>query len=256
MSSWPLWLSLCCSCSTLRVRVRPRTGQFSSFTSSCRTLDARSSTQERASFRIRQSASSGPPSNSVARLRSHHRRVRRSSTLRRQRRSLRVRTRKCSKCQQVKNFQDFGPDGQRTRSACRSCERDRQNKARRGIPKKHTAKSRKGDLSYSKRYRVKHPHRALYGHAKARAKQKNLPFDLTIEYVEDLFRERTCSLTGLSFTYPVNGARVPRSPSLDRIVPRLGYVQGNVRPVLLALNCGMNSWGFEPLLEIFKEYLK
>ena len=60
--------------------------------------------------------------------------------------------------------------------------------------------------------------------AKTRAKQKGLAFDLT---VDDLDIPDVCPILGLPFE--LTGPRSKMSPSLDRIVPELGYTKDNVR---------------------------
>lgn len=68
----------------------------------------------------------------------------------------------------------------------------------------------------------------LCSRARHRAQKGNLPFNLTPEYI--------LSVLPAPFVCPLLGARMVRgdnkvekfSPSLDRIVPERGYVQGNV----------------------------
>jgi hypothetical protein len=45
------------------------------------------------------------------------------------------------------------------------------------------------------------------------------------------------------------GERGPFGPSLDRIVPKLGYVTGNIRVVCNLANLAMHKWGEDPLRE-------
>jgi hypothetical protein len=42
----------------------------------------------------------------------------------------------------------------------------------------------------------------------------------------------------------------PFGPSLDRITPALGYVDGNLRVVCNIVNSAMNEWGTEALREL------
>lgn len=73
--------------------------------------------------------------------------------------------------------------------------------------------------------------------AKYRAKKKNIPFDLTKGYLYAIFpRDLKCPALGLPFELHEDVAednseileRRSLSPSLDRIRPELGYVEGNV----------------------------
>jgi len=64
----------------------------------------------------------------------------------------------------------------------------------------------------------------LYYNARRRAKAKGLPFDLSREDIEI---PAVCPLLGIPLASS-EGAPGPNSPSLDRKIPHLGYVKGNV----------------------------
>ena len=61
--------------------------------------------------------------------------------------------------------------------------------------------------------------------------RKGLEFDLTYEYLESIATTH-CPIFGIEFEWGTSnmgkGKTKPNCPSLDRIVPELGYVQGNV----------------------------
>ena len=64
--------------------------------------------------------------------------------------------------------------------------------------------------------------------AKKRAQLKNLPFDLDLEYLR-LIAPDKCPVFGTEFIWGrMQGAQHRYTPSLDRIIPELGYVKGNV----------------------------
>lgn len=58
-----------------------------------------------------------------------------------------------------------------------------------------------------------------------------------------------CAVTGLRFTLSAK-VRDPFAASLDRIDSSLGYIYGNVRIVLLAVNLAMSHWGEASLMTI------
>lgn len=58
--------------------------------------------------------------------------------------------------------------------------------------------------------------------ARSRASSRNLPFNLT---TDDFSIPERCPALGIEIT--LNGDR-DHSPSLDRILPSMGYVKGNV----------------------------
>jgi len=70
------------------------------------------------------------------------------------------------------------------------------------------------------------------------AKKRNKEFDVTIEYLWNLYekQKRKCDLTGLPIIFGRNGHRNETSASLDRIDNNKGYIKGNVRWVLKDIN--------------------
>jgi len=64
----------------------------------------------------------------------------------------------------------------------------------------------------------------MVGAAKARAKKAGVPFNIT---AADVVIPQTCPVLGLSLLVGQTQAS-DQSPSLDRVVPLLGYVRGNI----------------------------
>ncbi len=63
---------------------------------------------------------------------------------------------------------------------------------------------------------------------------RNLPFTLTDEWARARWTGK-CELTGIPFVVEGKHGKF-FSPSLDRIDPKLGYVDGNCRFILFAVN--------------------
>lgn len=61
--------------------------------------------------------------------------------------------------------------------------------------------------------------------AKARARDLGVPFDLT---PADISIPETCPVLGIVLCRSEGDGFKAASPSLDRIVPELGYVRGNI----------------------------
>lgn len=80
--------------------------------------------------------------------------------------------------------------------------------------------------------------------AKTRAKQKGIPFNITIE---DVTIPDVCPYLGIPLFVGV-GPFEDNSPSLDRITPELGYVKGNVRVISNAANMMKRNYKAETLL--------
>lgn len=78
--------------------------------------------------------------------------------------------------------------------------------------------------------RAKWPFALYLGGAAARARANGLPFDLTQDAIKLLWREQggLCFWTWRAIDFYIGGPRHAMRPSLDRLVPALGYVQGNV----------------------------
>lgn len=64
--------------------------------------------------------------------------------------------------------------------------------------------------------------------AKHRAKSKRVPFELSDS---DVDTPHFCPALGIALNYSVQGTVEPNSPTIDRIVPELGYTRGNVRVI-------------------------
>ena len=116
---------------------------------------------------------------------------------------------------------------------------------------------------YYKEYMLDHKFRIkrLGQMAKSRAKDKNLPFDLTTDYLIGLWEDSNgmCQITGRCIDLSSSdkfGQVNPNAPSIDRIIPSLGYVQGNVRIVTYHVNVALSEFGDKALYELCADILK
>jgi hypothetical protein len=84
------------------------------------------------------------------------------------------------------------------------------------------------------RWRLNNPEKGMWNTARRRAKEKNIPFSIT---VFDIIIPEKCPILGIPLVWQV-GHKVckPNSPSLDRIKPELGYVPGNVAVISMRAN--------------------
>lgn len=97
---------------------------------------------------------------------------------------------------------------------------------------------------------------AAVGQAKLRARNKNMPFDIDTQYIKGMAEEQDfkCCISGRTFDTSPSEYRVnPNTVSLDKIVPELGYVRGNVRLVTWQVNCAISEYGFEKFAELCKD---
>lgn len=73
-------------------------------------------------------------------------------------------------------------------------------------------------------WRKNNPHKAIYTSAKSRAKRNGIPFNLDFS---DIVIPEFCPVLGIKLKQR-DGKLADNSPSLDRIIPELGYIKGNV----------------------------
>lgn len=87
--------------------------------------------------------------------------------------------------------------------------------------------------------------------AKCRARRQGVPFDIDAHHLDRMFvaQEWTCAVSWIAFNVPSvkDEVRDPFAPSIDRIVPNLGYVDGNIRLVCNIVNFAINEWGIDAL---------
>lgn len=94
--------------------------------------------------------------------------------------------------------------------------------------------------------------------ARTRARVKGVPFDLDRPFLLSMAEDQRfrCALTGIEFfAANVRASRVdPYTPSIDRIIPSLGYTKGNVRLVIYAANAMLLDWGEELFVRVANSY--
>lgn len=116
-----------------------------------------------------------------------------------------LRHKTCRTCHQTRPIDEFNTRGNKTRhlhhSQCKSCSAER-----------------------TRRYREKNVEARLWSSAKMRAKTLGLPFNLD---VSDIIVPSHCPVLGILID-PSYRRRSENSPSIDRAIPSLGYVSGNV----------------------------
>lgn len=101
----------------------------------------------------------------------------------------------------------------------------------------------------SKKWEKENPESRVLRSAKYRAKRKNIPFNLEIE---DIIIPEFCPVLGLKLEKG-NERKNWNSPSLDRKIPALGYVKGNVRVISMRANTLKNNATSEELEKILED---
>jgi hypothetical protein len=85
--------------------------------------------------------------------------------------------------------------------------------------------------------------------ARQRAKEKNLPYDLTAQHVYAITPTH-CPVFGTEFAFSGNGVTCPNSPSLDRLDSTKGYVKGNVVVISVKANSIKSAYGSADLAAV------
>lgn len=100
----------------------------------------------------------------------------------------------------------------------------------------------------NKRIRKERPARFLLSAAKARAKSRGIPFDLVVGDVEV---PKMCPVLGIPLVIG-EGACSDNSPSIDRIIPELGYVKGNIKVISRRANRIKNDATPDELFKVWQ----
>lgn len=136
----------------------------------------------------------------------------------------------CRYCLQYKPVEDFGNDGNHgikirkcKKTICKECFTKRQKSHNHSLDD-----DRKLDKCLRWRFLS----------ARDRARRGGLDFNLTFEYVKNLWKEQDgkCALSGIQMTFLLQDGRIPTNVSIDKIDRLKGYVQGNVQLVCMACN--------------------
>lgn len=153
-------------------------------------------------------------------------------------------TKACSACGVEKVPEEFHRDQRRKDGRCNTCKACASARARawflanraRHADNNHRWYERNKEQVlqktnlYSKQRRADDPKTYLVNAAKRRASKRGIPFDLTPADIE--IPER-CPVLGIPMLPSSSGSgrACDSSPSLDRIIPSLGYVRGNVEVI-------------------------
>ena len=107
---------------------------------------------------------------------------------------------------------------------------------------------------------INNPIPQMFSNAKIRAKQKGVDFNLTSKYLKKIFpKNNKCPITGLNFQFGYKDKEKinkNNSPSLDRIIPSKGYVEGNVMVISDLMNRMKQDSTYEDIEKLYNFYKK
>lgn len=165
----------------------------------------------------------------------------------------------CSKCKTKKEDWEFFKDSSRKsglRSDCKVCS----NKAQKNWQQKNEERLRKLRKEYRSRKDVKarrcviarewnkkNHNSVICTRAKKRARKLGIPFDLK---KEDIIIPEFCPALGIKLEYS-DGSMSDNSPSIDRIIPELGYVKNNIIIISNRANRLKNNATLEELEKVY-----
>lgn len=169
---------------------------------------------------------------------------------------------KCTKCNQEKNNIDFhkcsvNKDG--LYKWCKTCkiEYDRNYRKSDKVQTYYKSKEyREKKKLYEYERRINSPEIIMYTWVKNRAKRKNLPFNLEIS---DIIIPDKCPLLEIPIfmkPYKQKGSFCPNSPSIDKIIPKLGYIKGNIMIISMKANIMKSNASIEELKTFSKNIQK
>lgn len=102
------------------------------------------------------------------------------------------------------------------------------------------------------RWKLKNHERMMLQNTRDRARAKNIPFNLDIS---DIHIPEYCPVLGIKLERGT-GKPTPNSPSIDKIIPALGYVKGNIIIVSYRANTIKNNATVDELTKIATFYTK
>lgn len=172
---------------------------------------------------------------------------------------------KCSKCSLEKDISEFQKakvfkDG--LFRWCKSCKKEYDQIYRKSDKVQNLYKSKDYIVKkseYQEKRNIEDGRLLMYRNTKFRALKNNIPFNIDLN---DLIIPEYCPLLGIKLLKREYGIKYEKrgfhmnSPSIDKIVPELGYVKGNVRVISMKANAMKYSATQEELITFCTNVLK
>lgn len=173
----------------------------------------------------------------------------------------------CSKCKVEKEnseFHKWGRSKDRLQNWCKKCNSDymkekehfEKRNAKRKEERRNNPELRAYEVEKIRGYRQKNPEKYMFQTVRNRAKDLGVPFNIT---VEDIKIPEFCPILGVKLTPNCLGKKNLYVASLDRIIPELGYVKGNVAVISKKANMMKHNASLEEIQLFAKnilEYIK
>lgn len=156
-------------------------------------------------------------------------------------------SRECKKCKEVKvlNRKFFRPVRNKTDKAetwfihtCKECEKIKRQQPKEAAQQRETAR----------KWYSNNLERLMHKRARFRARDRGILFNIKIS---DIIIPETCPLLGIKIEQSFGGAN-DASPSLDQIIPGLGYTKDNIAVISRMANI-MKAHATKEQLETFSK---
>lgn len=128
---------------------------------------------------------------------------------------------------------------------CKRIDGIRKAKCPTGKPLSHTKE-------YRRQYVLKNYDKHLYDKCKARCKKDGITFNLT---PDDIKIPNKCPVLGIKLKPSIKGIS-ENNPTIDRIIPSLGYVKGNIVVVSWRANRLKSNASFDEIRRLYEFYAK
>lgn len=147
----------------------------------------------------------------------------------------------CSKCKEMKDLDCFRAEKNgKLRSVYKACDYIA------NYEYYQTEEGKQYRQSWQRQERLDRLEVCLVREARKRAKEKNIPFNIT---PEDIFIPEFCPALGIKLKRGL-GPTEDSSPSLDRFIPSLGYAKGNVTVISHKANTIKNNASVEEVEKV------
>jgi hypothetical protein len=161
-------------------------------------------------------------------------------------------TMKCTRCNAEKplNGYYFCKTSQRYNPRCKACKREVSNTKRRlGLDQEYNERSTTAEGRSIN----------LFNNARARARTKNIPFTITLEWVLEKVKAGVCEVSKLPLFLEKgqgSGGGRPFSPSLDQIEAGAGYTPENTQVVCWIYNAAKGVHGHDSVMKLAEALCK
>lgn len=160
---------------------------------------------------------------------------------------------RCKKEKEIDQFNNWSRSKNGKQKSCRDC--CKQVRLSRGYDEKRRARpdyKQYNDARNRKYVRsIKGRSNYLYIAAKKRAIEKNLPFNITVEFIQYFLLIGVCPKTGFEFDLNTKGRSIRNmfAPSVDRVDNDKGYTFDNVQVVCDMYNHGKGQHSDEDFIK-------